>query len=143
MHDWWACSMPCTSGMLVSCKSLHMLLHACSSQCVTEHAQAHALACVYGTMPIKFSKVIELSKKNRALNLMLEREKQKVAQLQQSLSEATQGREGNAAQKIQAAARSAVEQAAEAADSAAKEAAVWRERVQQQTNKVSQMEQKV
>ena len=92
--------------------------------------------------------MIELSKKNRALNLALEKEKQRVAQLQQALSEAAHGREGfggggSAAQKIQVAARSAVEQAAEAADSAAKEAAVWRERAQQQTNKMSQLEQKV
>lgn len=40
-------------------------------------------------------------------------------------------------------ARSLVEQAAEAADAAAKEAAMWKERVQQQTNKVSEMQQKV
>lgn len=46
-------------------------------------------------------------------------------------------------QKIQQAARSVVEQAAEAADTASKEAAVWKERLQQLTNKASQMEQKV
>jgi len=87
--------------------------------------------------------VIELSKKNRALNLLLEREKQRVAQLQQSLSDATQGREGTAAQKLQAVARSAVEQAADAADAAEREAALWRERAQQQTNKMAQLEQRV
>jgi hypothetical protein len=98
-------------------------------------------------------KVIELSKKSRALNLMLEKERQRVAQLQQALSEATAAHQqgsggggaggGSASQRIQAAARSAVEQAADAADAAAKEAAVWRERAQQQTNRMAQLEQKV
>lgn len=54
--------------------------------------------------------MLELSKKNRSLNLMLEKERQRVAALQQSLSEAAQGREGPGAARIQAAARSAVEQ---------------------------------
>lgn len=36
-----------------------------------------------------------------------------------------------------------VAQAADAADAAARETAVWRERAQQQTNKMAQMEQKV
>jgi predicted nucleic acid-binding Zn-ribbon protein len=89
------------------------------------------------------SQVIELSRKNRALNLMLEKERARVAQLQQALSEASAAREGGgAAHRIQQVARSVV-QAAEAADSAAKEAAAWRERTQQQTNKLSQLEQKV
>eukprot|EP00877_Chromochloris_zofingiensis_P009251 jgi/Chrzof1/457/Cz01g16160.t1 len=91
---------------------------------------------------VQAAKIIELSKKNRNLNLAFEGERRKVAKLQQALSEATQSPTGHAAQKIQQAARSVVEQAAEAADTASKEAAVWKERLQQLTNKASQMEQK-
>lgn len=92
------------------------------------------------------AKVIELSRKARALNLMLEKERQRVAQLQQALSEATapvRAVAGGDAPGGQAAARSAVEAAAEAAEAAVREAALWRERVQQQTNKLSQLEQKL
>jgi len=40
-------------------------------------------------------------------------------------------------------ARSLVAEAAEAAEAATREAAVWKERVQQQTNKIAQADQKV
>lgn len=46
-------------------------------------------------------------------------------------------------QAVEDIARSMVEQAAEAAEAAAKEASMWKERHQQQTNKVAQVEQKV
>jgi hypothetical protein len=46
-------------------------------------------------------------------------------------------------QAVEEIARSMVEQAAEAAEAAAKEATMWRERAQAQTNKMAQLEQKV
>ncbi len=87
--------------------------------------------------------VIELAKKNRALNLALEKEKHKVVKLQQMLSEATQAEDGTVVQKVHAAARSVVEQAAGAAESASKEAAGLRDRLAAQTNRISALEQKV
>lgn len=117
----------------------------------------HSLTAAHGpSHPLTCPQVIELSKKNRSLNLLLEREKQRVAQLQQALSEAAAPATsaasglragsppgGGAAARTNAAARSAVEAAAEAAEAAAKEAGVWRERAQQLTNKLAQTEQKV
>jgi hypothetical protein len=85
--------------------------------------------------------VIELSKKNRTLNLLLERERQRVAQLQQSLSEAAASHGGAGGSSSSGAGAAGAADAA--ADVAAREAAAWRERAQQQTNKLSQLEQKV
>ena len=46
-------------------------------------------------------------------------------------------------QAVEDVARGLVEAAAEAADAASREAAAWKERAQQQTNKIAQTEQKV
>jgi len=96
------------------------------------------------------AKVIELSKKNRALNLALEKERARVSQLS---SEISAGGNGGAAagvafgdldhDSVQNMARGLVEAAAEQADAARQDAAMWKERMQQQTNKMSQMEQRV
>ncbi|GFR41182.1 hypothetical protein Agub_g1851 [Astrephomene gubernaculifera] len=101
---------------------------------------------------VQSAKIIELSKKNRALNLALEREKQRVAKLQAEVasagSSATRPLSGNGStaaplEAVEEIARSMVEQAAEAAEAAQREAAQWKEKLAQTTNKISQMEQKV
>ncbi|PNH09501.1 Coiled-coil domain-containing protein 13 [Tetrabaena socialis] len=98
---------------------------------------------------VQAAKIIELSKKNRALNLAVEREKQRATKLQADLASANgPGRPASSApaasnSEIEAIARSMVEQAAEAAEAAQKEAAQWKERLSQTTNKIAQLEQKV
>ena len=98
------------------------------------------------------AKVIELSRKNRSLNLLLERERQRVASLQQSLSEASAAASTRAAAGAggagarHSAAGDGADGAGAAADpaaAAARDAAHWRERAQQQTNKLAQLEQRL
>ncbi|KAF8071151.1 fabZ [Scenedesmus sp. PABB004] len=84
---------------------------------------------------VQAAKVIELSKKNRALNLSLEKERHKVAKLQQALSEAaaaTGAKEGGARRE-----------AGEGDGGEARELAAARQQLQQMTNKQGQMEAKV
>eukprot|EP00775_Hariotina_reticulata_P012960 gene12960-13089_t len=83
---------------------------------------------------VQAAKVIELSKKNRSLNLLLEKERQKVAKLQQSVSELSANKEhhskpGNAAGGPD--------------EGAIKELNAAKERLQQMTNKNGLMEQKI
>ncbi|GFH24694.1 uncharacterized protein HaLaN_22538 [Haematococcus lacustris] len=96
---------------------------------------------------VQAAKIIELSKKNRQLTLALERERQVATKLRSE----PQGQQGGAVassgsldpSSVEEIARSVVEQAAEAAEAANKEAAMWKERHQAQTNKMAQLEQKV
>ncbi|KAG2450056.1 hypothetical protein HYH02_000160 [Chlamydomonas schloesseri] len=101
---------------------------------------------------VQAAKIIELSKKNRALNLALEREKQRASKLQEDLDTAgSTGRPASSTgpasaappEAIEQIARSMVEQAAEAAEAAQKEAAMWKDKLSQTTNRIAQMEQKV
>ncbi|KAG2499394.1 hypothetical protein HYH03_002968 [Edaphochlamys debaryana] len=102
---------------------------------------------------VQAAKIIELSKKNRQLNLMLEREKQRVAQLQAEAAAGpprpASGQAGGGGpsapppEAIEQIARGMVEQAAEAAEAAQKEAAGWKDKFLASTNKIAQMEQKV
>eukprot|EP00197_Chlamydomonas_leiostraca_P004101 CAMPEP_0202872114 /NCGR_PEP_ID=MMETSP1391-20130828/20448_1 /ASSEMBLY_ACC=CAM_ASM_000867 /TAXON_ID=1034604 /ORGANISM="Chlamydomonas leiostraca, Strain SAG 11-49" /LENGTH=361 /DNA_ID=CAMNT_0049553077 /DNA_START=33 /DNA_END=1114 /DNA_ORIENTATION=- len=93
---------------------------------------------------VQAAKIIELSKKNRMLTLALEKEKQRASSLQTEL----RGAAGAAAapalppDAVEDIARSMVEEAAEAAEAAQKEAAMWKERHQAQTNKMAQLEQR-
>ncbi|KAG1656112.1 hypothetical protein FOA52_010294 [Chlamydomonas sp. UWO 241] len=98
------------------------------------------------------TKIIELSKKNRALNLAVESHKSKAAALQAQLAAGGGGGGGGGGpsplaaldpDSVHGVARQLVEAAAEQADAAAREAAMWRERAQQQTNKMAQTEQRV
>lgn len=88
---------------------------------------------------------------NRALNLALEKEKQKVAALQAEKAKGPSTPSGVASphaspaldsSTIEGLARSMVSQAAEAAEAASKEAQAWKEKAQAQTNRVSQAEQR-
>ncbi|GFH31674.1 uncharacterized protein HaLaN_30759 [Haematococcus lacustris] len=96
---------------------------------------------------VQAAKIIELSKKNRQLTLALERERLVATKLRSE----PQGQQGGAVassgsldpSSVEEIARSVVEQAAEAAEAANKEAAMWKERHQAQTNKMAQLEQKV
>lgn len=92
------------------------------------------------------AKIIELSKKNRTLNLAIEKEKQKVAKLMQDVRELQQGNQlkspAVAPEALEEVARNVVEQAAEAAAAAQKEALGYKERMQQQTTKMAQLEQR-
>ncbi|GLC35729.1 Coiled-coil domain-containing protein 13 [Pleodorina starrii] len=102
---------------------------------------------------VQAAKIIELSKKNRALNLALERERQRSAKLQADLSAGggSSGRPASSSgaaaapnvEAIEEVARSMVEKAAEAAEAAQREAAQWKDKLSQTTNKISQLEQKV
>lgn len=92
------------------------------------------------------AKIIELSKKNRILNLAIEKEKQKVAKLLQDVAELQRGGQAQGpaipAAAVEEAARAVVEQAAEAAAAAQKDAAMWKERLAQNTSKIAQVEQR-
>ncbi|KAK9816609.1 hypothetical protein WJX72_002699 [[Myrmecia] bisecta] len=93
-------------------------------------------------------KIIELSRKNRALHLAVEREKQKAVNMAAELDmlkRASLGHADNAvdAQGIEEACRSVVEQAAQGAEEAHKEAARWKERWESTLNKMNQQEVKM
>ncbi|WIA12004.1 hypothetical protein OEZ85_012085 [Tetradesmus obliquus] len=86
---------------------------------------------------VQAAKVIELSKKNRSLNLMLEKERQKVAKLQQSLSQASAGKEAGAGKPAEAKEGNAELEAL------TKEVAAGKEKVAVMTKKIGQLEAKV
>ncbi|KAL3142293.1 Coiled-coil domain-containing protein 13 [Trebouxia sp. C0009 RCD-2024] len=94
---------------------------------------------------VEANKVIELAKKNRSLNLALEREKQKAAGLSAELQKTklmeTVPQAGTTdPQSVEAVCRGIVQQAAAAAETAQKECAAWKSKYEAALDRCNQQE---
>lgn len=138
--------------MALSVRDLQLQVEALQAELAGKDGEVAALTeatLALQSQDLQAAKIIDLSKKNRALNLALEREKQRSAKLQADLSAGPSGRNSSPGassaappEAIEQIARGLVEQAAEAAETAQREAAQWKDKLQQTTNRIAQLEHK-
>lgn len=113
---------------------------------VSEVAAESANATDALAADVRESKIVELSRKNRGLNLALQRERARASKLEQELRATRQQSEGQSTSQEETsgdAARELVAEAAEAAETAEAKAAEWREKAQSAKAKAEKADSRV